>query len=84
MVLRTTLAPLEMAAAGEPPATVTFDRPGVYPVQCTPHTGLGMVALVVVGDVDMNEFAAKAACVSGPAAKAWAKLGVLAGAAGRS
>lgn len=48
MVLRTTLAPLGMAAAAEPPATVTFGRPGVYPVRCTSHTGLGMVALVVV------------------------------------
>ncbi|EFH10322.1 plastocyanin/azurin family copper-binding protein [Pseudoroseomonas cervicalis] len=64
-------------------ATVTFDSPGVYPVQCTPHTGLGMVALIVVGDADMNEFAAKAASAPGLAPKARAKLGVLAGAAGR-
>lgn len=78
--------------AGVPPlnvpfnseATVTFDRPGVYPVQCTPHTGLGMVALIVVGDADMNEFAAKAASAPGVTPKARAKLGVLAGAAGRS
>lgn len=65
-------------------ATVTFDRPGVYPVQCTPHTGLGMVALIVVGDADMTEFAAKAASAPGLAPKARAKLGVLAGAAGHS
>ena len=78
--------------AGAPPltvpfnseATVTFERPGVYPVQCTPHTGLGMVALIVVGDADMTEFAAKAASVPGLAPKARAKLGALAGAAGQS
>jgi pseudoazurin len=65
-------------------ATVTFDRPGVYPVQCTPRTGLGMVALIVVGDADVTEFAAKAASAPGRAPKARAKLGVLAGAAGQS
>jgi hypothetical protein len=79
MVLRTTLA-----AAAESSATATFGGPGVYPVRCPSHTGLGMVALVVMGDVDMNEFAAKAACASGRAPEAWAKLGVVAGAAGRS
>jgi pseudoazurin len=75
--------------AGAPPlnvpfnteATVTFDRPGVCPVQCTPHTGLGVVALIVVGDADVTEFAAKAASAPGLAPKARAKLGVLAGAA---
>ena len=29
--------------------SVTFDTPGVYLYQCTPHKGLGMIALVVVG-----------------------------------
>ena len=29
---------------------VTFDKPGVYGVKCLPHYGMGMVALVVVGD----------------------------------
>ena len=29
---------------------VTFDVPGVYGVKCLPHLGMGMVALVVVGD----------------------------------
>lgn len=31
--------------------TVTFDVPGAYGVKCAPHVGMGMVALVVVGDV---------------------------------
>ena len=38
---------------------VTFDKPGVYGFRCKPHYGLGMVALVVVGD-PVNLDAAKA------------------------
>lgn len=30
--------------------TVTLDKPGVYGVECKPHYGMGMVALIVVGD----------------------------------
>jgi pseudoazurin len=30
--------------------TVTFDVAGAYGVKCTPHLGMGMIALVVVGD----------------------------------
>jgi pseudoazurin len=29
---------------------VTFTTPGVYGVKCAPHFGMGMVALIVVGD----------------------------------
>tara|TARA_B100001778_G_scaffold203347_1_gene167954 strand:+ start:77 stop:547 length:471 start_codon:yes stop_codon:yes gene_type:complete len=29
---------------------ITFDTPGVYLYQCTPHASTGMIALVVVGD----------------------------------
>jgi pseudoazurin len=29
---------------------VTFEVPGVYGIKCLPHFGMGMVALVVVGD----------------------------------
>jgi pseudoazurin len=32
------------------PLTETFTVPGVYVVKCTPHYGLGMVAVIVVGD----------------------------------
>ena len=34
---------------------VTFDTPGVYLYQCTPHKGLGMIALVVVGGDTSNK-----------------------------
>ncbi len=30
-------------------ASFTFDQPGVYVYKCTPHYGLGMVGIVVVG-----------------------------------
>ncbi|GJE60872.1 pseudoazurin [Methylobacterium trifolii] len=39
---------------------VTFDKPGVYGVKCSPHYLMGMVALVVVGDKPGNLDAAKA------------------------
>jgi|TARA_B110000240_G_scaffold150535_1_gene166769 pseudoazurin len=29
---------------------ITFDTPGVYLYQCTPHKSMGMIAIVIVGD----------------------------------
>ena len=40
---------------------VTFDVPGAYAVKCMPHAGMGMVALVVVGDAPANIDAIKTA-----------------------
>lgn len=34
--------------------SITFDVPGVYLYQCTPHKSMGMIALVVVGDDTSN------------------------------
>jgi len=31
--------------------TYTFDEPGVYLYQCTPHKSTGMIAIVVVGEL---------------------------------
>jgi pseudoazurin len=39
--------------------SVKFDKPGVYGVKCTPHYGMGMVAMVVVG-TPTNQDTAKA------------------------
>jgi pseudoazurin len=39
--------------------SVKFEKPGVYGVKCTPHYGMGMVAMVVVG-TPANQDAAKA------------------------
>ncbi len=33
----------------------TFEIPGMYLYQCTPHKGMGMIALVVVGDDVSNK-----------------------------
>ena len=34
---------------------VTFDQPGIYGIKCTPHVGLGMVGLIVVGDAAVSD-----------------------------
>jgi pseudoazurin len=38
----------------------TFDVPGDYVVKCAPHVGMGMVALIQVGDAPANLDAVKA------------------------
>jgi len=38
---------------------ITFDTPGVYLYQCTPHKSMGMIAIVVVGDGDNDISKAK-------------------------
>ena len=30
--------------------SITFDTPGVYLYQCSPHKSMGMIAMVIVGD----------------------------------
>ena len=43
--------------------TYKFEKPGIYVYKCTPHFGMGMVGLVVVGGDKSNLAAAKAAYV---------------------
>ena len=38
---------------------ITFDAPGVYLYQCSPHKSMGMIAIVVVGDGDNDISKAK-------------------------
>jgi len=38
---------------------ITFDTPGVYVYQCSPHKSMGMIAVVVVGDGDNDVSKAK-------------------------
>jgi pseudoazurin len=40
---------------------VTFDVEGAYAVKCAPHVGMGMIALVVVGEAPANIDAIKSA-----------------------
>ena len=39
--------------------SITFDAPGVYLYQCSPHKSMGMIAIVVVGDGDNDISKAK-------------------------
>ena len=58
--------------------SITFDVPGIYFYQCTPHKGMGMVALVVVGDDTSNKDAiAKAKAVGKSKKKLKSMLGEL-------
>jgi pseudoazurin len=40
---------------------VTFNIPGAYVIKCAPHYGMGMVAVLVVGDAPANLDAIKSA-----------------------
>tara|TARA_B100000963_G_scaffold360220_1_gene390315 strand:+ start:7249 stop:7704 length:456 start_codon:yes stop_codon:yes gene_type:complete len=53
---------------------LTFDVPGVYLYQCTPHATMGMIALVVVGDDMSNLDAIKKMKIRGKSKKVFKKL----------
>ncbi|MEO1406293.1 MAG: pseudoazurin [Pseudomonadota bacterium] len=55
---------------------VTFDKPGFYGYQCTPHSTLGMVGLVIVkGDGMMDNLeAAQSVRQRGKAKQAWEEI----------
>ncbi|RFC69386.1 MULTISPECIES: pseudoazurin [Mesorhizobium] len=53
--------------------TVTLQQEGVYGVKCSPHYGMGMVALIVVGK-PVNLEQAKAVKQTGKAKKVFAEL----------
>lgn len=53
--------------------TVTLTQEGVYGVKCTPHYGMGMVALIVVGK-PLNLDQAKAVKQTGKAKEVFAEL----------
>lgn len=53
--------------------TVTLDKDGVYGVKCAPHYGMGMVALIVVGQ-PVNAEEAKAVKQTGKAKATFAEL----------
>lgn len=54
--------------------TVTFTKPGVYGFKCTPHYGMGMIGLIVVGDSPANLQKAEAVNHPGKAKAAFATL----------
>jgi len=50
--------------------TITFDTPGVYLYQCTPHKTMGMIAIVIVGELTQEGVdAIKGAKVKGKSKK---------------
>jgi pseudoazurin len=53
---------------------ITFDIPGIYFYQCSPHKGMGMIAFVVVGDDTSNLADIAGAKVSGKSKKKFADL----------
>ena len=53
---------------------LTFDTPGVYLYQCTPHASMGMIGFVVVGGDTSNLDAIKKAKVRGKSKKIFKKL----------
>ena len=53
---------------------ITFDTPGVYLYQCTPHATMGMIGLVIVGDDLSNKDAIAKAKVRGKSKKKLKKL----------
>jgi pseudoazurin len=52
---------------------VKFDQAGIYGVKCTPHYGMGMVAMIVVG-TPANEAQARAVPQIGKAKQVFAAL----------
>ena len=50
-------------------AKITFDTPGIYYYLCTPHKGMGMIGLVVVGNDMSNIKAVKKAKAYGKSKK---------------
>jgi len=53
---------------------ITFDTPGIYLYQCTPHASMGMIALVIVGGDTSNLDAIEKAKVRGKSKKKLKKL----------
>jgi pseudoazurin len=54
--------------------SVSLDVPGLYAYKCTPHFGLGMVGLIVIGDPTVNLEAVKTARFPGKARTVMAEL----------
>jgi pseudoazurin len=54
--------------------TVTLDAEGVYGVRCVPHYGMGMVALIVVGNPGVNLETARQVKQPGKAKQRMAEL----------
>lgn len=54
--------------------SMKFDAPGIYLYKCTPHVGLGMIGIVVVGGDSSNKESIAKAKLSGKSKKKRNKL----------
>ena len=54
--------------------SITFDTPGIYFYQCTPHKSMGMIALIVVGGDTSNKDAIAKVKTFGKSKKKFPKL----------
>ncbi len=54
--------------------SMTFDIPGIYFYQCTPHKSMGMIALIVVGGDTSNKDAIAKVKTFGKSKKKFSKL----------
>ena len=54
--------------------SITFDTPGVYMYQCTPHATMGMIAAVVVGADYSNLDAIKKIKIRGKSKKKFKEI----------
>ena len=55
-------------------ASITFDTPGIYYYWCTPHKGMGMIGIVVVGGDTSNKDTIAKAKARGKSKKKLQKL----------
>ena len=53
---------------------MTFDVPGIYVYQCTPHVAMGMIGIIVVGGDVSNKEAISNTRMMGKAKKKLVKL----------
>ena len=56
------------------PLKVTFTKPGLYGYKCLPHYGMGMVGVIIVGNVSSNFAAAQKVSHPGKAKQTFAGL----------
>jgi len=54
--------------------SMTFDVPGIYVYQCTPHVAMGMIGIIVVGGDVSNKEAISNTRMMGKAKKKLVKL----------
>ena len=69
---------MEFKSKNNKEAKITFDTPGIYYYWCTPHKGMGMIGLIIVGnDLSNMDNIASAKAIGKSKKKLKALLGTL-------